>query len=328
MGDAADMLSGIHLQLRSGGSLSVCVVVPSFNEAENLSVVIPQIVQVLSGLGPDGRVIVVDDGSTDGTGAVLRDLEDRFPEVSHERLSRNRGKAAALQRGFELALNSQATSVVMMDADGQDDPVELPRLMAALGSGSGLATGARVDRHDRFIKRSTSKVFNRVTSSLSGAPGRDFNSGFKVMSADVAADVSPMLYGEMHRYLTVIAHWLGYRTYEVPVVHHERLHGKTKYGVSRFWRGFIDLLTMKFLMSYQNRPSHLFGGIGFVALLVGLSMLGYLFIDRLMGGAVGDRPMLIAGVLLVVVGLQLVLFGLLAELVVYTRQQSTRQSAR
>jgi len=301
------------------------VVIPAFNEAENLAVLVPRILESTALLDADVRVLVVDDGSWDGTRAVLDDLCATHPAVEQERLPRNRGKAAALQCGFSDALDAGASVVVMMDADGQDDPAELPRLIAELEAGYDLVTGARTTRNDRFVKRTTSRWFNRVTGALSGAPGRDFNSGFKVMTAATAADITPMLYGELHRYITVIAHWLGYRTTEVPVAHHERMHGTTKYGVNRFWRGFMDLLTVKFLMSYEHRPSHLFGGLGFVSLLIGGVMLTWLFIERLMGQTVGERPMLIAGVLLAVIGLQLVLFGLLAELVVYSRQQAARR---
>jgi len=208
-----------------------------------------------------------------------------------------------------------------MDADGQDDPSELPRLLAELLAGSDLVTGARIERQDRFTKKQTSRLYNRVTGSISGAPGRDFNSGYKVFTAEVARDITPMLYGELHRYITVMAHWLGYRVAEVPVAHHPRLNGKTKYGVARFWRGFIDLITVRFLMSYEHRPSHLFGGIGLSTLVVGLGTLVYLTGLRLMGETVGGRPLLMAGVLLVVTGLQLLLFGLLAELIVYTRHR-------
>ena len=161
---------------------------------------------------------------------------------------------------------------------------------------------------------------------MSGAPGRDFNSGFKAMRAGVAEDVSPMLYGEMHRYLTVMAHGLGYRVAEVPVEHHPRMSGRSKYGLARFWRGFADLLTVRFLLSYEHRPSHLFGGVGLASLLAGVAVLGYLTALKIGGATIGDRPLLVAGVLMVMVGLQLSLFGLLAELVVHARQQTRHRS--
>ena len=231
------------------------------------------------------------------------------------------GKAAALRRGFRRALDEGAQTIVMMDADGQDDPTELGRLLDRVREGAGLVTGARLVRNDRFVKRTTSKFYNRATAALSGVPGKDFNSGFKAMDASVAQDVSPMLYGEMHRYLTVIAHRMGHRTAEVPVQHHARMSGKSKYGVARFWRGFADLVTVRFLLSYENRPSHLFGGFGAICLAIGTLMLGYLTALKISGQAIGDRPLLLAGVLLVMVGLQMALFGLLAELMVHARNR-------
>ncbi len=300
------------------------VVVPAFNEAENLADLLPRIVDNATLIDPAAQILVVDDGSSDQTVEVTSKLTAEFPQIRCESLGRNRGKAAALQRGFDLAVEQGAEVLVMMDADGQDDPTELPRLVAQIEAGYGVATGARYSRNDRFIKRNTSKIYNRATGILSGAPGKDFNSGFKAMSASVATEVSPMLYGELHRYLTVIAHWLGYQVTEVSVQHHERMHGASKYGIARFWRGFLDLLTVRFLMSYENRPLHLFGGIGFVLFALGGVTLSYLTVTWFMGQAIGDRPLLIGGVLLVVVGLQLMLFGLLAELIVYGRNRDTR----
>lgn len=297
------------------------VVVPALNEAENLPIVVPGIVAELALLDVDGHVLVVDDGSTDKTREVVTDLADRHRGVELISLGRNQGKAPALQHGFERALAEGAEVVVMMDADGQDDPSELPLLLARLADGADLVTGARTVRQDRFVKRNTSRLYNGVTARLAGIPGKDFNSGFKVMRADVARHVSPMLYGELHRYLTVVAHWLGFRVAEVTVQHHARLHGRTKYGLARFWRGFVDLVTVRFLMTYESRPSHLFSGIGLASLTAGGLALAYLLVEKLSGEAIGGRPLLITGVVLVLGGLQLVLFGLLAELVVYARHR-------
>lgn len=300
----------------------VWVVVPALDEAENLVVLLPRIAEELATFDPAGRILVVDDGSTDDTSKVLVELMSELPCLELETLRHNLGKAAALQRGFRRALDGGAEVLVMMDADGQDDPSELPRLLAEIDAGSDLVTGARLERRDRFVKRHTSRLYNRTTALMSGAPGRDFNSGFKAMRASVAEDVSPMLYGEMHRYLTVIAHGLGYRVAEVPVEHHPRMAGSSKYGLARFWRGFSDLLTVRFLLSYEHRPSHLFGGVGFASLLAGIGVLAYLTALKIGGAAIGDRPLLVAGVLMVMVGLQLTLFGLLAEMVVHARHQS------
>ena len=301
------------------------VVVPALDEAENLRVLVPRIVAEVATFDPLGRVLVVDDGSTDHTGKVMAELAGDHPAVELETLRHNLGKAAALQRGFRRALDGGADLVVMMDADGQDDPAELGRLLERIDAGADLVTGARLVRQDRFVKRTTSRVYNRTTGLLSGAPGRDFNSGFKVMRAAVAEDVSPMLYGEMHRYLTVIAHGMGYRVGEVPVQHHARMSGSSKYGLARFWRGFADLLTVRFLLSYENRPSHLFGAVGMASLLLGFATLAYLTVVKVLGEPIGDRPLLIAGVLMVMAGLQLTLFGLLAEMVVHARNRGLGQ---
>lgn len=302
--------------------MTLWVVVPALDEAENIEVLIPRIVTEVVALEPLGRVLVVDDGSTDDTDKVMARLMADLPQVELETLRHNLGKAAALKRGFRRALDGGARTVVMMDADGQDDPTELGRLLERLGQGADLVTGARLERNDRFIKRNSSKVYNRVTATMSGAPGKDFNSGFKAMRADVVEDISPMLYGEMHRYLTVIAHGLGYRVAEVPVQHHARMTGSSKYGLARFWRGFADLVTVRFLLSYENRPSHLFGGVGLACFLLGMLTLAYLTVDKLFfGHTLSDRPLLIAGVLMVLVGLQLSLFGLLAELIVHARNR-------
>lgn len=302
------------------------VVVPAYNEAENLSELIPRIHRHVLELDAEGKVLVVDDGSTDATSAVMADLANHHDGVSVMFSQRNRGKAAALKSGFTAALEGGATEIAMMDADGQDDPAELAILLDQLRAGSDLVTGARLKRHDRFVKRHTSRLYNWVTGVLSRAPGRDFNSGFKVMRADVARDVSPMLYGELHRYLTVMAYWLGYRTSEQPVQHHPRMHGRSKYGLARFWRGFVDLLTVRFLMSYEHRPSHLFGAIGFTSFIVGIGIMSYLTVLKLTGESIGNRPLLLAGVLFALLGLQLLLFGLLAELIVYLAQRRQRES--
>jgi glycosyltransferase involved in cell wall biosynthesis len=302
--------------------MSVWVVLPALNEADNLVVIVPAIVAELEMvLDGGGHVLVVDDGSTDKTSEIVADLAGRHRQVELITLVRNQGKATALRTGFERALAEGADTVVMMDADGQDDPTELPLLLARLDDGADLVTGARTIRRDRFVKRNTSRLYNGATALLSGAPGDDFNSGYKVMRAEVARQVSPMLYGELHRYLTVVAHWLGFRVSEVPVEHHERLHGTSKYGLARFWRGFVDLVTVRFLMSYENRPSHLFSAIGLFSIVLGGLALAYLLVERISGEAVGGRPLLITGVVFLLGGLQLVLFGLLAELVVYSRHR-------
>lgn len=295
----------------------IAVVLPAYNEGDNLGAVVPELAAVLAGLAGPSRIIVVDDGSSDSTRSVLAGLADSQPTLIALHLPGRSGKALALRAGFAAALDAGAERIVMMDADGQDDPEGIPLLLAALDEGADLATGARNKRRrDRAIKRWTSVLYNAVTARVSGVRGRDMNSGLKAMTADVATDLLPALYGELHRYVSVVAHWRGYRLVDVLVNHRPRLHGSSKYGPQRFWRGLMDLVTIRFLVAYRHRPSHLVSTIGLLALLAGGVILAVLVVEWLLGMPIGDRPLLLAGVLLVVSGLQLVLFGLVAELIV------------
>jgi glycosyltransferase involved in cell wall biosynthesis len=292
----------------------ISVLLPAYNEADNLPEVVPAIAAALDRIGRSWEILVVDDGSTDGTRSVMDRL--RSDRIRYIRLRRNAGKSAALSVGIE---HVRGEVLVLMDADGQDDPDELPKLLAALDGGLDLVTGRRAVRHDRFIKRNTSKIYNGATAWVTGVPGKDFNSGFKAMRRDVADTLE--MYGELHRYIPVLASWNGFKVGEVDVEHHERLHGSSKFGRARFWRGFLDLVTVKFLTTYTARPFHLFGGLGFVIGAIGSGLLLWMLGSKLTGNAIGDRPALQLGVLLVVVAVQMVSLGLLAELVVNLRRR-------
>jgi len=298
------------------GVRSISVVMPAFNEAENLEPVISELMPVLEQLGLEHEVLVIDDGSTDGTREVLEALTRRFDHFRATRMRRNLGKSAALARGFRL---SRGDVVVMMDADGQDDPTEIPQMLKMLQGRVGLVTGRRAVRQDRFLKRRTSLLYNAVTARVTGVSGRDFNSGLKAMSRDFADSVD--LYGELHRYLPVLAAWEGFAVAEVDVNHRPRLAGTSKYGITRFWRGLFDLVTIKFLTSYNRRPFHLFGGAGLLCSLAGTGLLGWMLALHFSGDPVGNHPALITGVLFEVVAVQLLSFGLLGELLVHLRRQ-------
>ena len=298
----------------SGPSPHISVVIPAYNEASNLPEVLAELHAVLVDWGESFEIIVVNDGSTDDTRAVLAQLHRDFPACRPVHLRPNSGKAAALSTGFRL---SRGGVVVMMDADGQDDPAEIPRMVALLGERCQFVSGRRVNRQDRFIKRRTSHLYNAATAWATSVQGSDMNSGLKAMSAEFAQSVD--LYGELHRYLPVLATWAGFSVAELDVNHRPRLHGSSKYGIARFWRGLFDLVTVKFLTAYHRRPFHLFGGAGVIAALIGTGLLAWMLAVHLSGTPVGDRPALLTGVLFEVVAVQLLCLGLLGELLVHLR---------
>jgi glycosyltransferase involved in cell wall biosynthesis len=304
-------------------SIDLSVLLPAYNEAPNLPEVIDEITAVLAATDLTYEVLVVDDGSTDGTADLLEKLGAQFDHLRWVCFRRNAGKSEALRSGFELA---RGRTIVLMDADGQDDAGAIPTLLAELDGGLDLVTGRRSQRNDRFVKRSTSKLYNWMTAKITGVPGKDFNSGLKAIRKEVAEELE--LYGELHRYIPVLAASNGFRVGEVDVQHRARLHGESKFGRARFWRGFFDLITVKFLTTYRTRPFHILGGLGLGCGLLGSGLLTWMLVDKIGGHSIGSRPALVAGVLLVLVGLQLASLGLLAELIVYrTRGPSTTRPA-
>lgn len=296
--------------------MALSVLMPAYNERDNLTELIPETLAMMDTIAGETELLVVDDGSTDGTPELMAQLHD--PRVHHVRLRRNAGKSAALSAGLSRV---KGDIVVLLDADGQDDPNEVPRLIGLLDERNlDLITGSRAqNRHDRFIKRNTSKIYNRTTALVSGVDLRDFNSGFKVMRHDLATSLE--MYGELHRYIPVLAHWSGFAVGEEPIPHHERRHGETKFGRARFWRGFLDLITVKFLTTYTARPFHLFGGGGIIMGIVGMCLLTWMAASWLIGDPVGNRPALLIGVFLVVVAVQMISMGLIAELIVNMRRR-------
>lgn len=291
-------------------AIAVSVVIPVYDEVDSIEPLAGELLPVLRGLGVAVEVVFVDDGSRDGSGEKLAELAAREPEVVLVRLRRNFGKAEALMAGFGVA---RGEIVVTMDGDLQDDPAEIPRMLAELETGLDLVSGWKADRQDPIGKRLPSKVFNAVTRKVSGVPLHDLNCGFKAYRAEVVRSLA--LAGDQYRYIPVLAANEGFRVGELAVNHRARRHGRSKYGLERYVRGFLDLLTITFLGRYRHRPMHLFGGLGLVMLMVGLLISAYLSVLRFLGEGIGQRPLLLLGVLLILVGIQFLTFGLLSEMI-------------
>ncbi len=291
--------------------VELSVVVPVLDEVESLGELYRELTTVLERLGRSYELVFVDDGSRDGSFQALEKLHRSDERVRALQLRRNFGKAAALAVGFQ---ESRGQVVVTLDADLQDDPAELPRLLERLDEGADLVSGWKRERRDPLSKTVPSRLFNWVTGRLTGLGLHDFNSGFKAYRREVVDELR--LYGELHRFIPALAAWRGFRVDELPVHHRPRRFGRTKYGSARFWRGFLDLLTVLFLTRYTRRPLHLFGGLGLVAGAVGSAVNLYLAGLWLAGvRPIGNRPLLSFGVLSMVVGAQLCCLGLLSELI-------------
>lgn len=289
--------------------MDISVVIPCLNEEENLNLLYSRLKEVLEKEGKEWELIFVDDGSSDSSLKVLKEIHLKDNRVKIVQLRRNFGKAAALSAGFDEA---QGETIITVDADLQDDPEDIPCLIEKIEEGDDLVSGWRRSRADRFSKRLSSKIFNFVTSLITGIKIHDFNSSLKAYRKEVVCNIK--IYGELHRYIPVLAHLQGYRVSEVVVNHHPRRYGRSKYGSERFIRGFLDLLTVLFLGHYTRRPLHLFGQIGFLFTSLGIIITAYLGIIRLLGHYIGNRPLLLLGILLVVLGSQFVSIGLLGEM--------------
>jgi glycosyltransferase involved in cell wall biosynthesis len=299
----------------------ISVVVPVHDEERSVALLHDELEAALEPLGTPWEAVFVDDGSTDGTFTALTRLHAAHDNVRVVRLRRNFGKAAALQAGFEEA---QGDVVVTIDGDLQDDPAEIPRLLAKLEEGFDLVSGWKTKRRDPLTRRIPSKIFNVVTGSLSGLRLHDLNCGLKAYRAEVLGGLR--IYGELHRFIPVLAHYRGFRVAELPVNHRPREHGRSRYGMERYVRGFLDLLTVTFMGRYRHRPLHLFGGLGLLLGGLGVAILVYLTVVKLTGHAIGQRPLLTLGVLLVVVGMQFFTLGLISEMI--TSHHEERAVAR
>ncbi len=295
--------------------MDLSLVIPLFNEEANVAALHREVFASLAGLNLSFEVIYVDDGSVDGTFALLEQLAADEPRAVVIRLRKNFGQTAALSAGFDY---SQGEVVVTMDGDLQNDPADIPRLLAKLEEGYDIAAGWRKDRKDRFITRKVpSRLANGLISLITKVRLHDYGCTLKAFRREVVRNIR--LYGEMHRFIPAIASWMGVRISEVAVNHRPRRAGKSKYGLSRVPRVFLDLLTVKFLLSYHTRPIQIFGLWGLVAGGAGVALLLYYAVLRLFFAVpLWGKPGLILAVLLIFVGVQLISIGLLGEMQVRT----------
>jgi len=299
-------------KIQRQNDILVSVVIPLLNEEESLPELVLHLEQVLGKLaGKRYEIIFIDDGSTDNSFNVIKQIRARNQRVRAFRFRRNYGKSAALSVGFQHA---KGRIIITMDADLQDDPDEIPNLINKIREGYDLVSGWKKKRYDPITKTLPSKFFNFVTSLFSGVKLHDFNCGLKAYKQELVKDLQ--VYGEMHRYIPALAHWEGYKVTEIPVQHHPRKYGKTKFGVSRFLKGFLDLLTVMFTTRFLKRPLHFFGTLGGIFALSGFAIDLYLLIDWIIGRTyLSNRPLALFGIALIIVGVQLISLGLLGELI-------------
>jgi glycosyltransferase involved in cell wall biosynthesis len=295
------------------------VVIPVFNESPNVRRLYDELTEVLGAYGRAYELVIVDDGSRDDTFAQLAAAQESDPRLRVFRFRRNFGQTAAFAAGIAHA---RGRLIVLSDGDLQNDPRDIPQMVARIEAGHDIVCGWRKDRKDTFIsRRLPSIIANRIISWATGVSLHDYGCSLKVFRAEV---IKPLrLYGEMHRFLPAIASQLGVSIDEVVVNHRARQAGTSKYGIGRTVRVVLDLATVKFLLNYSTRPLQIFGLLGLVALSLGLGISGWLAYLRLFAGqSIGDRPLLLLGVMLLFIGVQLVTFGLLAELLARTYYES------
>lgn len=292
------------------------VVVPAYNEAESLPELCAELSRALTATGLRWEIVFVDDGSRDGTEEAIAKLAAQEPRVRGVALRRNFGKSAALATGFRVASGER---VFTMDADLQDDPSEIGKLMAKLDEGYDLVSGWKQSRQDPITKTLPSLLFNWVTSWVSGVRLHDFNCGFKLYRREVTQALD--VYGEFHRFMPALAHWAGFRVTEVPVHHRRRKFGRSKFGAARFVNGFLDLMSAAFISTSALKPLHVFGRIGLL-FFGGGSVIALVFLVQwILGEALRVRPIMLVGAGLVILGIQFVLMGLLGEMIAHLAAQ-------
>jgi glycosyltransferase involved in cell wall biosynthesis len=313
----------VYSSFQAREKVDVSVVVPLFNEEKNILELYARLSPVLSGMRKNYEVIFVDDGSTDGTFESLKGIQHSDNHVWVIQLRRNFGQAAAFSAGFDLA---HGDAIVTMDGDLQNDPDDIPNLLEKLAEGYDIVSGWRVDRKDLFLTRRVPSIAaNALISKVTGLELHDYGCSLKAYQKEVVKNIR--LYGELHRFIPAIASWMGVRVTEIPVNHHPRRYGRSKYGIGRTVKVLLDLITVKFLLNYATRPLQIFGLAGLISFVAGTGLSIYLTIIRLFfDQPLGNRPILLLAILLIMLGVQFVVMGLLGELIVRIYHESQGKS--
>ncbi|TSE34229.1 glycosyltransferase family 2 protein [Tepidimonas charontis] len=299
----------------------VSVVIPVFNEFDNLRDLVQRVGAALEPTGWTFELLCIDDGSTDGSAALLAQLAGQYPWLHPVALARNYGQSTALQAGFERA---RGRYIVTLDGDLQNDPLDIPALIERLETDPevDVISGWRRQRQDKALsRRLPSVVANRLISWATRVPLNDYGCALKAYRREIIERIR--LYGELHRFIPSLAREVGARIVEVPVRHHARTRGQSKYGIDRTFRVILDLVLIVFFLRYRQRPLHAFGGLGLWLLTPGLLILLYLGVQKLMGEDIGMRPLLLAGVMMVLMGVQLIVAGLTGELLIRIYHEGT-----
>ncbi|GAB6073010.1 glycosyltransferase family 2 protein [Venenivibrio stagnispumantis] len=299
--------------------MDISVVIPIYNEEENLPILYEKLKNVLDRLNKEYEIIFVNDGSTDNSWNIIKQLAEKDKRVIGVNFRRNFGQTAAMSAGFETA---KGDIIITMDGDLQNDPEDIPKLLEKIDEGYDIVSGWRKNRKDAFLSRTLpSKIANALISKVTGVHLHDYGCSLKAYKSEIAKNLD--FYGEMHRFLPALSKAIGAKITEIPVNHHPRIYGKSKYGISRTFKVILDLLLVKFLLDYRTKPLRIFGGIGFILSLIGFFILSYLVCIKLcFGHSIGNRPLLTFGVLFFLTGIQLISTGIVAELITRTYYES------
>ena len=296
----------------------ISIIIPVFNESESIGYLLDEVLNVMCSNKLNFEIVVVNDGSQDSTSNVLDELTIKIKELSVISLRTNYGQTAAMAAGFD---NSNGEVVITLDGDLQNDPTDIPTLISHINEGYDLICGWRYDRKDKLInRRIPSKIANKLIANVTGLKLHDYGCSLKAFKKEILDDIK--LYGELHRFLPVLAKIEGAKIKEIKVNHRSRKYGSSKYGIDRTFRVLMDLLTVWFMTKFLTRPMYGFGFVGIISILVSLGMTSYLFIIKLLGNDIGNRPMLMFALILGIAGVQLFSFGLLGELLIRTYHES------